>query len=81
MTEAKCFAVSSSKAWEQCGTGMCIGGVKPTNDAALKCMVGAHLFPLKLWDVLWLLQWEKQCYCGERKTAFAALLLHCKPYL
>lgn len=29
-----------------------IGYVKPRSDAALKRMIGAHLLPLKLWDVL-----------------------------
>lgn len=29
-----------------------IGYVKPRGDDALKHMVGAHLLPLKFWDVL-----------------------------
>lgn len=29
---------------------LCIGYVKPRGDAASRCMVGAHLLPLKSWD-------------------------------
>lgn len=51
-----------------------VGYVKHTHDATLKCMVGAHLLPLKLWDVLWLLQLEKQQWCGGRKDSLCAVV-------
>lgn len=50
-----------------------VGYVKHTHDAALQCMVGAHLLPLKLWDVLWLLQLEKQRWYGGRKDDLCCL--------
>lgn len=48
---------------------LCIGYVKPSNDAGLKCIVGAHLLPLKFWDVLWLTA------AGRTVVAFVAFLL------